>query len=1064
MSREVYYPSVWPRYVIVAAISGALLVGAHLALTGFAAWALRLQPPAVRHALSFPYLRVIPILARCVGPAMSPAGRHSAQERAYCRRWWDAAGWYLERKAPDYLGGAMVAGALLAGLAYAEMRRRLRVPPSESQATSRWSSEADLVPYSVRKTPAARPEAGAMPMGTTLRGAGTKRPVELGLPLEQRFQHVWVLGVTGAGKTSSGFKRWLAADAALDGTEGRPAMSSVVVDVKHPDIIQFLWPVVAGRKRRLYVWAPFDPPQSTMRFNFLDYVPDPMDPATAAALILSNTPDYPRRDPFWKGMERQLLTLLIQMVTEEPPEAFASDAIQDKVRHVLQMQEGDPLPPPKSLPFVLVLSHLSSDEFVRMFELWPEPSRSKWRDRFATILSADERTLVGAMLGIQQALSVFAEREVVQSTAYSNFRLETIALQPTTLVIGLPTQPRENRQILTSLFIRQLLDVLGKIGEKRRPSGLPVPVTLYLDEIGTLGYIGNLPEYVATYRDLKVSFVLATQDTEQLTSLFDREQAEVLIANLHTRVVFGYDLRPEQAARISRDLGEKTIVEPSAEYKGGFLSQRRSGARLLVSTRPLLTPDEMRNMKPFEAVVVLPGNRKAMVYMRPVHDDQSLPAPLPKAPGWVHLYARELELDDVMPSPPAPERVTPPAPPPSEPRAMPQPAHLEAVAVRHGPADAPTLQIQTPEPDLLEPPPQQDAPGSRQQDGSAPNGQGQAATGSAAAASRASTGASDGRQGDPPIDLSEGHLVAFFRALLAGRLTDQRVEDGTPGYVYADRRGEALVPFGYFMDFGRKARLQFVDLNTRWIAEGLLGPRVSVIVDGKAVNCLNFTRQACRMLPPDLQAEVSRRFRRITPDSVRVHGHAPRQEADRRRDASGDSAGSTAAGRGQRTRPSSGQTPTPARDDTPGEGDQDSSEEAARAIAALPFLAECLDLVRQNVERFEGHPDYTGEGDQPMGRWRHVTRSGEELLLVRRDVLAGHIDALGGRPETVFALWRTALVLRGESDDRTVYRLDRSGAVYLAFRWQVLRQIGFPGRVAPDEQDAADLGESPYGG
>lgn len=59
---------------------------------------------------------------------------------------------------------------------------------------------------------------------------------------------------------------------------------------------------------------------------------------------------------------------------------------------------------------------------------------------------------------------------------------------------------------------------------------------------------------------------------------------------------------------------------------------------------------------------------------------------------------------------------------------------------------------------------------------------------------------------------------------------------------------------------------------------------------------------------------------------------------------------------------------------------------------------------------------------------------------------------------------RTALVLRGESDDRTVYRLDRSGAVYLAFRWQVLRQIGFPGRVAPDEQDAADLGESPYGG
>jgi hypothetical protein len=76
-------------------------------------------------------------------------------------------------------------------------------------------------------------------------------------------------------------------------------------------------------------------------------------------------------------MEKQLLTLLIQMVVEEPKEAFASDAIRERTRHVLQIEQGDPLPPPKSLPFVLVLAHLSADEFVRMFELWPEPSRTK---------------------------------------------------------------------------------------------------------------------------------------------------------------------------------------------------------------------------------------------------------------------------------------------------------------------------------------------------------------------------------------------------------------------------------------------------------------------------------------------------------------------------------------------------------------------------------------------------------------------------------------------------------------------------------------------------------------
>lgn len=313
------------------------------------------------------------------------------------------------------------------------------------------------------------------------------------------------------------------------------------------------------------------------------------------------------------------------------------------------------------------------------------------------------------------------------------------------------------------------------------------------------------------------------------------------------------------------------------------------------------------------------------------------------------------------------------------------------------------------------------------------------------------------------IDLREGHLVAFFRALLAGRLSDQRVDDGTPGYTYNDRRGEALVPFGYFMDFGRKSSLQFVDLQARWIAEGLLGPRVSVIVDGRAVNCLNFTRQACRMLPPDLQAEVSRRFRKVSPESVRVHGKPPQQDAGQRREATTGPSGNTPAGRDRGTRPPSGQTPPPAPEGRLDGGAYESSQDAARAIAALPFLPECLDLVRGNVRRFEGHPDYAEGGDQQMGRWRHVTRSGEELLLVRRDVLAGHIDALGGRPETVFALWRAALVLRGESDDRIGFRTSHGGQVYLAFRWQVLRQIGFPGRVAPDGQDGGDRDASPYG-
>lgn len=1029
--RYLTYPSPWPKYVVAAAATLGVLAGLHMFLVGFATWALKMQGPALRHVLSVPYARVVPILARCAPVAAGlPASGTAPSDRERCLQWWRALGWFAETRGQDYFAFTAAVTALLAGVAYSESRKRLRVPASESPATSRWSPEDDLRDFSPRKNPEARAESGALPMGTTVPGYGTRRPVELWLPLEQRFQHIWVLGVTGAGKTSSGFKRWLATDALLDGTDGRPAMSNVVVDVKHPDIIRFLWPVLERRRRRLYLWAPFDSPEHTLRFNFLDYVPEPMDASTAAALILSNTPDYPRRDPFWKGMEKQLLTLLIQMVVEEPKEAFASDALRERARHVLQIEQGDPLPPPKSLPFVLVLAHLSADEFVRMFELWPEPSRTKWRDRFATILSADERTLVGAMLGIQQALSVFAERSVVQATSHSSFRLETLAFQPTTLVIGLPTQPRENRQILTSLFIRQLLDVLGRIGEKRRPQGLPVPVTLYLDEIGTLGYIGNLPEYVATYRDIKVAFVLATQDTEQLTGLFEKEQAETLLANLHTRVVFGYDLRPEQAVRISRDLGEKIILEPTAEYKGGLLSQKRSGARVLVSTRPLLTSDELRNMKPFEAVVVLPGNRKAVTYMKPVHEDPDIPPSLPVQPHWVHLYKRDVELNDVLPTPPRMVSEREPEIRPAVPTQLPsERPELEPVQVTSQP-DAPQIVLaHAPEPPTVQ---QAHGDGAESTPVEQPD--------------RAPAPAQPSRQGQQ-IDLSEGHLVAFFRALLAGQLQDQRVTDGTPGFVYADKRGEVLVPFGYFMDFGRKTGVQFVELSMRWSAEGLAGPRVSVLRDGKAINCMSFTRQASRLLPPDIRSEIARRFPRVPASAVRVHGQ---QRAVESQQTARQPAVQTPAG----TQRQQVREPAGAEQQEPREDPSD----VGVAVLSMPFLRECLELVRQHKDRFEGHPDFRDGGAAPMGRWRHVTRSGEELLLVVRDVLAGHIDALGGRPETVFSLWRAALIIRGEGEDRAVYRVDRTGTVYVAFRWEVLRRTGFPGPLLD-----AEPGEQPDG-
>ncbi|MDI6772347.1 MAG: type IV secretory system conjugative DNA transfer family protein [bacterium] len=1071
--REVRYPSLWPKYVIIAAAIAVALAGSHVTLIAFAHKAQRHPGRPIRHVLSMEYARPLGVLITCLPVVSGVSQRGPAYDR-WCRQWWGFFNDFLVRDGDEYIGGTVLAAFLAGAVTLLHFRRRWAPRVGDRRGGAAFSTTDELRPFSGRHNPAARPEAGALPMGTTVGDPDVRRGMPLALPAALRYQHVWVLGVTGSGKTTSAFKRWLAADALMDGQDGRPAMSSVIIDVKHPDISTTVAPMVLGRRRRFYVWAPFDTTSTTMAMNFLDYVPYPMDPQTAAALILSNMPHDASKDPFWRGIERQMLTFLIQMVTEEPEESFASITFEQKVRNVLNLRPNDLLPPSRSLAFVLALSYLSLEEFTKMFKSWPA-TWQKWQDRFATLGSADHRTVLGGMLGIQRVLAVFADPHVVRATSHSNFRLETIAEQPTTLVIGLPTQPRPNRQVLTALFLRQLLDVLGRLGEQRRPHGLQVPVSLYLDEIGTLGVIGNLPDYVSTYRDIKVSFVLSTQDSQQLVDQFGQEQAEVLIANLHTRVMFGHDLRPDQALKMSRELGERTVVEPTPEYKGGALSQSLSGIRLQSQTRPLMSPQDLRSMPPFHALVVLPGDRKAHVYMHPVHLDRSLPEPAPSSIHWATLFQHDLMLDKVIGPPPHARPA--PAPAPVVPAALSPgvghgsgvsgiPASLDPTPSSSWPpfqdtqapsGDPSVPSVPAPNPAALQerqetvpdvPSPPQEPPAERlgrlagQADGASQGPSGASLAGSGRHPGRQQTasravapgssaqptprGPHGGKAPEPPatLDLSGGTLTALFRALLAGLLRDTRVSDGTPGFLHADRREEPLVPWGYFTDFGKKAGLRFVDLNVQWQREAIVPSRATVLYKGQSVNCMVFSSQALQMLAEDLRQQVRQRFRTVSPQAVKTNAERVPERMP-----------SVVTSQGE---PAPSATGLAAEHD---EGIVMTRNGAPIDAGSTPFLRECVEMIVARGAQFEGHPEYR-EGSPSIGRWRHVTRDGDDLLMVTRGVLDAFILGLGGNSDSVLGLWRSLGILRSSADNRLVYRITPFVG-YIALRRSALFKAGF---------------------
>jgi hypothetical protein len=970
--REITFPSRLPGVAFIAAFAAVLLLGLHISFTAFAHYALGHDGPFISHLGAGESTLVVKVLVKCSATALNPfqyISGATTQSRV-CRVWWTVFDAW-SRGPGAYYFGVTIVGAFIAGYyAYSSLHSR-HVPGGRMRRrTASYATEYHLRPFSRIRNPERE---GALPLGRTEPEEELRKRIRVWLPYEHRFQHAWILGTTGTGKTSAVIKQWLAADAPLDGVASPKMMSTVAIDVKDPDLWEFAAPICMQYNRRVLRWAPMS--EHTMRHNFLDYVRSAGDAIQMAETILSNDPEAHRKDPFWRGLERNLLSLTIQMVCEEPPERFKVPSLDEKMEHVLGT-----VPPSRSLAFVFGLSHLHPSEFVKLVE-HVDGDRTVWRDRFATVFAADREKAIGAWLGLQNILVIFRNRAVIESTSESDFNLAVLCHQPTTLIIGLPRHPGSQRQVLTALFIRQLLDRFAEIGQVY--GRLPVPVTMLLDELGVLGHIPNFADYVATYRDIGVSFMIATQDRAQLVDLYGEEKANTLIANLHTRIVFGRDLRPEQAEEICRALGEIRITEPSAGYQHrGMLGVSRASTHIGYTYRRLIEPNELRSLPEFHAIVVLPGDVKAHVYLPPVHLDKRYRKVLRSVTlreVILHNIRMAKELGRFPPPGWTPAKSAPPQPPPQPP------------APQVPTAPAPTPQP-APQPPVAPPPATDEAPPGPTTDSHPPATADEEVPAPAEAAPTA-------RQPESTVS-QDGDLASLVAGALSGKLSDPRMpKGGPPGWVYADRRGEFLIPWGYFRDWAMKSGVKFVEVEERWKQEGLVRGRASVNTAGRHITCLAFTKKAALALPEGMREAIASRFAKISPSAVRettsakVEGWGPDVDA-------------------------------------PGN--------------APAYLKEFINACQAEGRHFIGHPA-RDENSEVYGRWVAKSKEGDDLLLVERSAAEKLFEKIGiNDPLLMLTAWKNAGLLYLTPTVRKEFYIRRThgeGKEFLALRWDKLRKL-----------------------
>ena len=1053
--REITFPSRAPGWALIIAVVMTGFLGAHLSLAAFAHYAVGHAGNWIWHVGTREGWQAFGVLAWCAPSELfagvSVVGRDPpTPHQRWCRQWWRTLDLWTRGPGSSFFGATMLLMTAAGAVAYRHALKRLVPQGPVRRRTTAYATPDELRPFLRPRgtSPEAMLRSGALPLGRTVPEDGRGRSADVWIPLEYRRQHIWVLGVTGVGKTSGIIKRWLASDAALDGVQSPVKMSTVAVDVKDPDLWEFAAPVAMRCDRRVIRWSPMS--ADSMGHNFLDYVQTVGDTVEMAETVLSNDTEYNRKDPFWRQTELNMLATTLQLVCEEPADRLMPDLLREKLQNILGV-----VPPPRSLAFILGLSHLHPSEFMAYIER-VDGHRTVWRDRYSKVFQARDDKTIGAWQGLQNVLVIFRDPDVIAATSRSDFHLSVVARQPTTLVIGLPRKPGSRRQVLTALFLRQLLQTLDDIAREREGGELPVPVTFLLDELGVLGLIPTFQDFVATYRDMGVSFVIATQDRAQLIDVYGEEKADTIIANLHTRIVFGRDLRPEQAEEICRALGETIVPEPGVQYEHKSpLTVVRRGTRMMYQVRRLLEPNELRALPEFRAVMVLPGDVKAQVELRPVHTDPAYQRVTRKV-STVEALRHEIQMDQVLGCLTATPRITPaksalprrdalwPAPEMMRPLRMPEDDPADATPEQQTavygssssaaePLSDPKRLVERAPPVAADTPPTAGRIEAALSAGPTETETDETARPPAEAVQRTSgavtTSATPSDKPAPSPSIATelpqvigSPLAMFIVEVLHGSLRDERLMPGSPrGWVFEDKRGEFLVPWGFLRDWAFKTHRRFTDLEAAWTRDGLVRGRASVTVDGRAITCLLLSRTAALRLPSDLQRLLAQSFAKVSPAEVRLS------------------------------------TARAVKDwgpDLPAGGKGDESARGVGGGPPPPRFIEFMQALEQAGMHFIGHPARNQEA--PVhGRWRASSKGGD-VLLVERTAAKAVFESVGvSDPAEVLTLWKQAGVLYLGGQVRGGFYIRRThpeGHEFLALRWDQIRcylPVAYPQSVKP---------------
>ena len=209
------------------------------------------------------------------------------------------------------------------------------------------------------------------------------------------------------------------------------------------------------------------------------------------------------------------------------------------------------------------------------------------------VCSAPENTLNSYMSVTLDKFTIFNDRGLCGLTSATDIDPKKFAFGKTALFLKIPDE-KDTRHALASLFILSTYKALIKIATPLPGQTLPRNVYFIMDEFGNMPKIDKFGQMITVGRSRKIWFNMVVQSFVQLTNVYGKEVADIVIGNCGVKMFIGSN-DTDTCKMFSEMCGNMTVKTTSTSSSLGSKSGDIS-VSTQTQVRPLIYPSELQRL------------------------------------------------------------------------------------------------------------------------------------------------------------------------------------------------------------------------------------------------------------------------------------------------------------------------------------------------------------------------------------------------------------------------------------------------------------------------------------